>query len=501
MGTVMKIGTMISLFSLLLCPALLSCTPEQGKTDIKPAVQVTVTRTDVDNATLKIEKLNADGAYVLVLPKSSGAPSADQIHKDGRKVEFEGRSYNWTATGLKQKTAYCAYAVAYTKKGTLSSVASAAFNTARGAGEMYPWESERTSLPKYSNLALCYGGSAHRSAFIWDVDRFQSHVSYKDENGYEHWLFDAFLAIEFVYTQTNMSLTIGNGRESGDKKSWQGLIDYWFADGTGFDALEKAIENTKVRLGNPGFKHKVVMVMPDPIPYKMFNDPKSSTKYWGEVNGVELNFANDDDRLIAMQWYIDEVRERWYQKGYDNIELIGFYCVSEDLAVPENFHTPGFHGWSYELKRWENIYPAISKYIHSCNESVNWIPYYKAGAYELWKYFEIDNVQMQPNYFWGYAANHPTYTLAEFKSMVKSAGISMEMEMDDAMLASSAGCQEYQVRFREYMALAKETGLYGTREISYYMGENTFYKLSKSKNSDDIKMYQELCEFITGNRK
>ncbi|MCQ2159426.1 MAG: DUF4855 domain-containing protein, partial [Bacteroidales bacterium] len=182
---------MISLFSLLLCPALLSCTPEQGKTDIKPAVQVTVTRTDVDNATLKIEKLNADGAYVLVLPKSSSAPSADQIHKDGRKVEFEGRSYNWTATGLKQKTAYCAYAVAYTKKGTLSSVASAAFNTARGAGEMYPWESERTSLPKYSNLALCYGGSAHRSAFIWDVDRFQSHVSYKDENGYEHWLFDA----------------------------------------------------------------------------------------------------------------------------------------------------------------------------------------------------------------------------------------------------------------------------------------------------------------------
>lgn len=466
---------------------MLCCSPAQNSYEIEPALKMAVVDTDSYSATLSINTINATEAYVMCKEAGADAPTAKQLKSDGICVT----ETKVVLTGLDSQKNYVAYAVAADKKGHFGKVMSVNFRTIQGVANLYDWEANRKGLLKYDNLDLCYGGSAHRVPFKWNEDRWRKQVFYTDQNGQEHWLFDAFLCIEFVMTQDNMSLNIGQQRTSGTKESWQGLIDYWFDSESGLSALNKVVGEGYNRLGYPGSKRQVVMVIPDPIPYKEYADMTTSTIYWGTLDGQALNFAIGEDRLKAMKWYIDQVRERWSRAGYENLELSGFYCVSEDLAIPG-------HGWCPELKHWEDIYPAITKYLHSASYSMSWIPYYKAGAYECWKDFQLDYVMMQPNYFWGWESNHPTYSMTEYKNMVNGAGISMELEMDDAMLARNAGSDAYRARFREYMALCKELGLYGTRELSYYMGGDSFYNLATSRATEDVKMYHEFCEFLIG---
>ena len=74
--------------------------------------------------------------------------------------------------------------------------------------------------------------------------------------------------------------------------------------------------------------------------------------------------------------------------------------------------------------------------------------------------------------------------------------MSMEFEFDDAVLEESAGYQDYRIRFNKYIAMCKEMGLYRTRELSYYMGGNTLYKLAHSTSEKDREFYELVCQFI-----
>ena len=66
--------------------------------------------------------------------------------------------------------------------------------------KMYAWEQERDAIPSYTDLVLCYGGSHHRTPYRWDKERFTPFVTYVDEEGREHWLFDGFIFLEFQDT-------------------------------------------------------------------------------------------------------------------------------------------------------------------------------------------------------------------------------------------------------------------------------------------------------------
>lgn len=466
----------------MLLPVLLSCNPGEVTPDLKPAMRLSVVDSDARSVTLKVESVNATVCKVLCMEEGKGSPAAQQILSDGVSVN-DGLN---TIRGFEPNTNYTAYSVAADASGKTSSIASAGFSTHEGAGFLYDWELKRTELPRYSNMALLYGGSRHRDPFNWDKERCATHVTYTDRNGKEHWLFDAFLAIEFVSTQDNMSYMLGHGKASANKKSWEHLLDYWFARDNGFAELDKAVGDAIGRLGLPPTKRKVVMVMPDPIIYYMYNDPKTTTAYWGFLGDRQMDFRLAADRLAAMRWYIDEVRRRWNEGGYDNLEFAGFYTLSEDLALPT-------HGWSAELKRWEDIYPEITKYIHSCNESTNWIPYNNAGGHIYWKEFGMDYAMMQPNYIW-----HAEYNMNDYMNIIRKTGFSMEIEIDDNVLTSTAGYEAYRARVQKYYSMCKELDLYGKRELSYYMGGDTLYKLYMSTDPADKDFYHEFCSFVIG---
>jgi len=362
--------------------------------------------------------------------------------------------------------------------------------------KMYAWEQERDAIPSYTDLVLCYGGSHHRTPYRWDKERFTPFVTYVDESGREHWLFDGFLCLEFQDSSRPdggkyaymVGVLRGQGISAG-KQQWKELIDYWFDGDNGVNALEAAVKEASQRLGTPPAKRKVVMVMPDPIIYEEYADTNTSTTYWGELNGRRLDFAKASDRIAAYKWYIDSVRRLFDEADYRYVELAGFYIVSEDLATPGD-------GWNPELKRWEEVIPEVAEYLHALNESLCWIPYNRAAGYRNWKRFGIDYAYMQPNYFWDNKGEKP---LSRFFSDIKANDLAMEFEFDDALLEKTAGSEVYRRRLREYMDGAKEHGIYGRKPLAYYHGQNTLYELSVSAAAEDRKLYHEFCRFVLDN--
>ena len=244
--------------------------------------------------------------------------------------------------------------------------------------KMYAWEQERDAIPSYTDLVLCYGGSHHRTPYRWDKERFTPFVTYVDEEGREHWLFDGFLFLEFQDSSRPdggkyaymVGVLRGQGISAG-KQQWKELIDYWFDGDNGVNALEAAVKEASQRLGTPPAKRKVVMVMPDPIIYQKYDDTSESTTYWGSLDGRRMDFAKGADRVAACKWYIDQVRRRFDEGNYQYVELAGFYPISEEIVTPGD-------GYCHELKKSEEVIPQVAEYLHSINQSFCWIPYNRA---------------------------------------------------------------------------------------------------------------------------
>ena len=202
--------------------------------------------------------------------------------------------------------------------------------------KMYAWEQERDAIPSYTDLVLCYGGSHHRTPYRWDKERFTPFVTYVDEEGREHWLFDGFLFLEFQDSSRPdggkyaymVGVLRGQGVSAG-KQQWKELIDYWFDGDNGVNALEAAVKEASQRLGTPPAKRKVVMVMPDPIIYRKYDDTSESTTYWGSLDGRRMDFAKGADRVAACKWYIDQVRRRFDEGNYQ-------YCLLYTSPSPRD---------------------------------------------------------------------------------------------------------------------------------------------------------------------
>lgn len=474
------------IMTLMLCCMPFVCCSNGGDTSEPgvPAMNMTIVTSNSHSVTLDVKTVNAD--HTRFLCEATTDPAAQTAQSVAEKGEKHTNS-RVVIDELSPMTTYTIFAVACDKAGKPGTLQHVQFTTDGTESEMYAWEQARTGILSFTDLVLCYGGSTHRNPYLWEKDRFAPFVAYKDRQNKEHWMFDSFLCIEFVFDY--YSLNLGQQRTSAGRTQWEGLIDYWFRKNNGVNALEEAVKEAAGRLGTPPSKRKVIMVMPDPIIYKEYADEGSSTKYWGVLNGRQMDFSKAEDRIAVYKWYINEVRKRFNEANYQYIELAGFYIVSEDLATPGD-------GWNPELKKWEEVIPSVAAFLHGVNESLCWIPYFEAAGYKRWSNFGIDYAYMQPNYFWNRDGKK---SLPKFFADIKSNDLAMEFEFDEALLASEDGSDVYRARFREYMSGAKENGVYGTKPLAYYHGTNAFYDLSVSTSPIDQELYHEFCQFVIDN--
>ena len=417
--------------------------------------------------------------------------------------------------GLEQMTAYTLYARGVGPGGERGNTVKVKFTTTKGPDSLYPWESGRTAVPSFADISLVTMGWHNYSPPAWTAERFGSHVSYDGK-----WLFDAFLLIDGWDPVRNLSFSITPSRNSAVKDSWLDLADAWLGEEGALKELDKAVSDAAASLGTPPSPRYIVMAVPDPIRYSTFGDPSSSTAYWGELDGVKMDFSSPAHQVKACKWYMDLCRERFYRMGYKNLELAGFYILSEELPLNPEFYKAagqsykaGVDDWNWQKKNWEIIVPELSSYAHSCNEGLWWIPYHLAPGYKVWRQLGLDMAWMQPNYYWDHGTvSHP---LTDTREAIRNCRMGIELEFEYSLVASvmadgrsgpdGDGSPTFYLkdvpmlrdRVREYMNMYRESGNYGKYPIAVYSGTDAWNQLATSPDSGDKEMLREICNFIT----
>lgn len=502
---------------ILVCIILLltCCKEKEPAYTPNPVIEISFDRFDGETLFVNVRSISTDAVYAIACGKDDPVPTAQDIARDG----FIAENGKIAIAGLRQKTEYTVYGA-----GVFGEKYSKVVSFSVTTPSIYPWEAARTEIPEFADLDLLPGGVTFKTPNRWDEDRLTPHVSFTDEDGKEKWLHEAFLFIGGEDAKRNRLLCIPDGKQqSGNQDSWKDFADYWLAEGGAADVLDRTVSNTIARIGKPSFRHKVVMTMPDPIMLEYFYDKASSTTYWGEVYGRQLDFSDTADQILAYIWYIDYVRESWNRIRPENLELAGFYILSEILVAKPS-------GWNYRYKRWDKILPEVSEYLHEMHYGLYWIPYYQADGYDMTKELGIDYTWLQPNKYWDYPEKEQKKSWSWVFNTMNIYGHGMEIEFEGSH--GEPGWSQYEqgvprtsssiletVRtdndaqgtpkgrpnpqaarnkqlLRDYMNEFRNAGHYGKSRIATYSGTNAMYELATSPDQKDKEMYLEYCRFI-----
>lgn len=335
-------------------------------------------------------------------------------------------------------------------------------------------------IPK--DMFLYYGGCNGREPYRIRKQDALDLVRYVDEKGQWHWFFDGFLMIE-IWTGRTLKYSCfangyktwdGNPMKSATQADWQGQIDYYFNDeGYGLDALEAAMEATAKRLGEPAKKLAIFIFCPEPIVHSEWSKEGSSTKYWGSVEGQELDFSNSDDRYLAVQWWIQENIKAFKSRGYKYLDLSGFYWLPEQVSETKD------------------IIKKVGKYCSGLGYSFTWIPYFHATGHESWQQWGFTYAYYQPNYF--FDTNVPESRIKIACSEAALYGLYMEMEFDDYVLVSK-GSDCKADRLRSYMKGFEDAGAWHEQIMAYYA--TGLRGLHDSEYAEDQALYREFCEWV-----
>lgn len=312
------------------------------------------------------------------------------------------------------------------------------------------------------DLALIYQGGSHR--LDWTVDEFRPYVVHEFSDGTKDWLFDGFLFLEFK-NGSGRHYTVGYEKLNARKGEWAWLLDRIFEEGKSLSALDACITEQIAELGKPGFKHQIVLGLPEAI---------LDQKDWGELDGRVLDFSKEEDQLAATRWYIDELMKRFKAAKYKNLELSGFYWVAETNNYCGQLTVP------------------ISEYIHSLGKLFYWIPYWQSKGAEDWKALGFDVAYQQPNHFFNHSI--PDSRLDAACAFAREHGMAMEFEFDEKATADRENSSH--ARMKAYIDHFEKNDVFNSSALAYYCGNRGVLTLHESKNPADHALMDRLARLI-----
>lgn len=316
------------------------------------------------------------------------------------------------------------------------------------------------------DLVLIYQGGSHRMDY--NAEQLRPYVVHEDRFGNRDWLFDGFLFLEFD-SGKGVSYHVRGSAPLARKEDWAWLVDRHFESGKGIAALDDCIAAAVRELGEPPFRHKVVIGIPEP--------PRGQ-KDWGELEGRKLDFSNEEDRIAACKWYADLLEERFRSSGFRHLELAGFYWLPEILRQ------------SREVTR------ALGDYVRSKGLRFYWIPYYTAQGYSEWRDLGFDAAYLQPTYFWNCKIGDERVDRA--CELARTYGMGLEMEFDMRASVKSEECRRD--RGMGYMSSFRRNGVYRSSAIAYYEGGGGVYYFTKTTAPEDRAFIDTLAYFIRDRR-
>ncbi|MGZ9585661.1 DUF4855 domain-containing protein [Paenibacillus marinisediminis] len=327
------------------------------------------------------------------------------------------------------------------------------------------------------HLGLLYNGHYPNGKGDWSKERIIPNISYVDKTGKPvDWLFDGVLYLGISPPTPNRDFG-GNAY----LEDWKWYLDKTFAPTGDMYQLNEATKEVGAALGQPNQKEKVVLMIPDPGEY---------ITNFGVIDGENLNFRASAvgkekalaNREKAVQWYLNEVKQKWEAANYSHLELVGMYWLEEQISTSAE---------GPELLR------SVSDEVHSMNVSGNnnmkffWIPHFLAYKSYMWKDVGFDAVAFQPNYFF----EPMDYDrLKDAANIAKRYGMTNEFEFDDRMLTDSV----YRERYIDYLNSGVETGLMTNGFNAYYQGNDAVYDSAVSTDPANRILYDWLYQYVNG---
>ncbi|MCI1686521.1 DUF4855 domain-containing protein [Schleiferilactobacillus harbinensis] len=310
-------------------------------------------------------------------------------------------------------------------------------------------------------LAYIPGDPSDKQGVPRTVDWYKPYTAYMQNGQIKDTMFDSFLMLPYLHF-----LYDGENKRPLTKKDWQGYITNQFADQYNVSALNQAVGETKAALNKPDYQASVIL----PLFY-----PVQSVKDFGIVNGRHLNFANKQDRYLALQWMVDEQLKEFQAKGYKNLKLNGFYWFTEELdnGDPEM----------------ESILQQLTDYVREKGYMTSWIPYFQGSGYQRWQEMGFDLAIYQPGY--AFDASVPKARLYETAAKAKQLGMGTEFEVEGVTPTSVT-------RFKDYLYAAARNGTMTDAVHMYYQGsvDGAVYDSYQSKDPYLHSLYNDTYKFV-----
>jgi hypothetical protein len=152
--------------------------------------------------------------------------------------------------------------------------------------------------------------------------------------------------------------------ELADKVDWQLAIDNLFNKNVNFHAV--AIAKRSI---------DIWVALPYPLPFQ---------DNFGEVEGKILNFENEEDRLLALKWWINSFLMCWKKENqlHSSLTFRGFVWQREAIGEQDS-----------------SLVVKINQYIHLQHLLTMWLPNYGSNGVLNWKSFGFDVTCINSNYY------------------------------------------------------------------------------------------------------
>jgi hypothetical protein len=319
------------------------------------------------------------------------------------------------------------------------------------------------------HIVLIYNSKGHRK---WQKDDFKPLLAYQSREGKPLApMFDTFLWLPLRLDNGHWWCP-GFGSAPADKADVEAYRDdRLFGGDDQLRSLDRAAAETAAALHAPGLRYKVILTLPYPDTHQ---------QDFGAVTpgGPSLDLAGNPNRLKVTQWYINTVRQRWKEAGFNNLDLIGWYWVHEQ--------TDGEDG---------KLLPEVAKQVHADGKKFFWIPWFKAPGAQHAKELGFDAAMHQPNYFFDNYKG-PATRLNEAAAFARQHNLGMELELDENVLKPERA--DSRQKYRDYLRAGREEGFQNGALTAWYMGGDALVQCAWSDDPEARAMYDETWDFIAG---
>ncbi|MDD4694137.1 MAG: DUF4855 domain-containing protein [Firmicutes bacterium] len=322
------------------------------------------------------------------------------------------------------------------------------------------------------NIMLVYDQYSGKNWMTVDALPYVTYISAETFQP-QDWFFDSFL---FLALSTPGGRNFGGGSPAILEDYFWWLDRMFASEKLGLGAFERAIENNKAILGDPEHKANVIMMIPYP------NEIEGTP--FGLINGKKPVLTGNHKeaaagRLSVVKWWIDEVVKRFNENNYQNLNLVGFYWLAEDL----------------DLSGIDKLYlPEVGEIVRSLDMKFYWIPWYMSPGYDTWKDLGFDASIMQPNYM--FDVDISKSRLLKTAALAEKYNLGIEIEADSTVFTPKG-----KERYFNYLRAANTNGWASGVLKAIYQEVDLLGRAASSFVPEEREIYDITYDFINGNYK